>query len=270
MQLFILDAFQCYLKEDNGFINTLSKENLTLLIEKLSPLMDPFDTFKYTERIISVLMSKKKTGPFKNTLFSVMSSDLLNGTTYKIYIVVETTEQFQGYIGLISDNPLQKNLCYSFIDTRLGEQIPKYPNKKPKKMLFLPNNTIHFNIDFYNSIIKIQGKSEWCQFPIVSQANFVNKLRIFIDVISPCKLNSIKVTTAISVKENFPNYYCMIYVPSSELYHQNGSLKKLIDIHNKLPHQPEYRKFLNNYYRIPDKYDLSFTSPQYNTFPILK
>lgn len=107
--------------------------------------MNHFDTFKDTERIISVLMSKKKTDPFKNTLFSVMSSDFLNGTTYlspilkttnKYNIVVETTEQFQGYIELISDNPLQKNLYYSFIDTRLGEQILKNLNQMQKKCYF--------------------------------------------------------------------------------------------------------------------------------------
>ena len=61
----------------------------------------------------------------------------------------------------------------------------------------------------------------------------------------------------------------MNYVPSFELYHQNGKLKKLIDIH-KPSNQPEYRIFLNNFYHVSDKYDFSYTSPQYQTFPILE
>ncbi|KAK8845177.1 hypothetical protein M9Y10_021359 [Tritrichomonas musculus] len=267
-----LKSLTYYIREDNDFLNYLSKENLELLIQKLSPLMNPFDAIKDTERIISVLLSKKKTETFKDTLFSVMSSDDLNRTTYlspvitklsKYTVVVETTEQFKGYFGFISEGPLQNNFRYTFIDTRLNEVIPNYLNKTKGRMVYLPNNTIRFTIDFYNSLIEVQGKSETSSFPIVATTNNFHMLRIFISVINPCKVNSIKVTNNNAIVANSPGLYSKDYNPSFELFHQRGKLKQLIDFRRSVSSCPDYKVFLASNYQVPYDCYLTFNNLHY-------
>lgn len=123
--------------------------------------MNPFDTMKDTQRIISLLNSMKKIKSLSDCKFSAMSNDSLKSTTYlspvlnpiKTHVFVESNSKFEGYFGLVADCPLENQFPYVIIHSKLGIIYPGSIGKDVKKAELNINYKVSFTVDFTNKLI---------------------------------------------------------------------------------------------------------------------
>ncbi|KAK8836315.1 hypothetical protein M9Y10_039650 [Tritrichomonas musculus] len=238
VSLIYLNSLSFYLKDEN-FIKSFSSENASVLIQRLSPLMNPFDTLKDTQKIISFLSSIKKTKNLQDCNFSIMSNKELTCTTYlspilkgsQANINFETDKEFNGYYGIIADCPFEKQFPYIFVNCESGIVYPNFLGLNRAKVLGVKTKSIHFLVNSGENCIITHSENPKDQVRIeypMSEGQ-IYKYRVFICSFDQCHVKSIKVNSPDSQRYNTMNQFvtnCDYFYPP--IYKQNR-MKSLIE-----------------------------------------